>query len=231
MTLLLWTGCIAKLLAGKETDDAACDDCDETLGIGEPDPDGYTLDHFPLAGSRVWTYNTVDPGVEWIVEARTRWATDDPTDPITAVDYDTDCEDTDVLCVGSERVRTYEFENTSEAGLRLWSYNEGGLLVDFAPPLPIAVVGMGPDDVLTNIVGGDTWTSTLVGHVACRDLGAKLDLDCLHFVLVNNSGSGGAAAQGDWYLATGVGLAAQRLDFEGDRVWAIESHACLTECE
>jgi hypothetical protein len=229
--VLLLGACIANLFAGEKntTDCADCDDPD--LGIGPPDPDGYTIDHFPVSGVRIWTYTTPDPEVEWIVEARTRWSGEDTADPVHHIDYDTDCEDTDVLCVGGSRVRTYDVENTEEFGLRLHGYNEAGNVHAYNPPLPIAVVGMGPGDELLTIVGGDTWTSTLVGHVSCLDVGASMDLDCLHFAIENRSGNSGSASEGDWYLASGVGLAAQALDQEFGRLWSVQTYACLTDCE
>ncbi len=235
MWLLSLGACVGRLFAGNGDGDEPCaSDCgsDETEGIGEPDPDGYTIQHFPLDGLRRWEYTTDDPLVSWIVVGATRFGeTAEAADSIYQVDYDTDCEETDVICVGSARVRTYDVQNDVAGGLVIHGYNEAGLLGSFNPPLPVAVVGMGPGDELLNIVNGDTWTTTLVDIVPCQTIGSTVALDCLHFVVENLSGTGDLPVQGDWWLAEGVGLVGQWLDLDADTMWALQSHYCLTECD
>ncbi len=222
----LWMGCRGFLATTGTEDGPNPDPTTDVAGVPV-----WHRDFAPLDGIRRWNYAAVDGAVPYLLIGSNRATDTIPADGVYTLDFDTDCIDDTVICVGSERIRSYDISNTEEGGLLVHHWQAGSFSETYDPPLQLAAPNMAVGDEILEIVNGDTWTTSLVATMDCGEVSSLGGgITCVHLRAENSSG-GGLAMAGEWYFAEGVGLARHDLDYETGTVWELDTSICLAGCD
>ena len=197
-------------------------------------------EHLPFDGTRTWEYISSNVDIPYKLVGRMR--PDDPDPDLSAdfniyhIDFTKDCVQPDPGCIEDDPVRTLAFSSDVSNGILVHSFEQGGVVVDFDPPLVLAPKDVDVDEAVETVTDGATWTSTLLGFEPCEGIvnmqGSQFEAtNCSARLLLqdgDNLSETNYGLPGDYWLSKGLGIIGIQLDGEDD-VWGLSSMVCEPE--